>query len=289
LVGIDPTATNSPMELRVKAAALFEAAARLADEQKPASTYNTCPYTPQLATLQRTISIFTKHLPPIPLASDRGFPHSSCFETSSIFVTHSMAQASVIRAHYTLAERAYELCRLNGNVDATTMMYHNVPEIKGVQDVFERLYAYETVSSQFGMDNARLQDPTLQHMNDNASASMAVAALDKCLVAAMEIARIVSCLAQNDYTFLEPVVGSCWMLAALVILREVDRINAQQAARGRPADVSANQFDEKFDLMSKLDSIVGALRSLGRVFPIVDTQAQKISTMLASQTQRTAV
>ncbi len=126
LVGIDPTATNSPIELRVKAAALFEAAARLADEQEPglyyskfidliallltiffltASTYNTCPYTPQLATLQRTISIFTKHLPPIPSASDRDFPHSSCFETSSIFVTHSMAQASVIRAHYTLAER----------------------------------------------------------------------------------------------------------------------------------------------------------------------------------------
>ncbi len=67
------------------------------------------------------------------------------------------------------------------------------------------------------------------------------------------------------------------MLAALVILREVDRINAQQAARGRSADVSTNQFDEKFDLMSKLDSIVGALRSLGRVFPIVGGSFPEVS------------
>ena len=35
LVGVDPTATNSPLEVRAKAAALFEAAARLAEQQVP--------------------------------------------------------------------------------------------------------------------------------------------------------------------------------------------------------------------------------------------------------------
>lgn len=59
------------------------------------------------------------------------------------------------------------------------------------------------------------------------------------------------------------------MLAALVLLREVDRINARQVDQGRPGNISTDQFDEKFNLVSKLNAIVCALQSLGQVFPIV--------------------
>lgn len=122
-----------------------------------------------------------------------------------------MAQASVIRAHYNIAERAYELNRLSRNMDVNAMVCNDRTE---VQEVFERLYAYETVNSQLGIDNARMQGPTrlpaeaaMLKMNDNIAASMANAALDKCLDAAKEIALVVSYLAPNDFAFLEPIVG----------------------------------------------------------------------------------
>ncbi|KAL5504954.1 hypothetical protein ACEPAH_7617 [Sanghuangporus vaninii] len=256
LSGFDGHPTQSVLQLRAKSTALFEAASRVASLHDP--------YNPNeglvssFATLQRTLSMFIKMLPPL---TQRGFGPVS-FSKASQFTTHTLVHTANIRLYERLAEKAYN----EGYIDDPTTLFIGMENSTGatVQGIMDGLLGYERVFSDVDF-NQTDQTPV-------GFAGMACAAADRCLSSAREVTKIASCIAPDDFPFLEPIIAPCWAFASDALLRELRRIWA------------VSQPSAKANLVSEINILKSSLKRFGTVFAIGNIEARRVSSALNSIT-----
>lgn len=217
------------MELRAKSTALFDLAARLGDTRDPGEPVqpiytplyvstcflaieNQCPmYTPAIASLQKLLSGFIKRLP----SFEANRFSLSTFVEYTLFTTHSMAHASVIRLLYFSASKALDYGLLDG-VSRTIITSGSVREHESLKALIDVFSAYESFDSEQQVDFSRADasQRMLEPVPDDEDAVKAavdtgrlIACQDKCLTAARAIVKIVQQVNEDQYSYLEPVIS----------------------------------------------------------------------------------
>lgn len=173
---------------------------------------NRCPmYTPAIASLQKLLTGFIKRLPS--LESIRFSP--TTFVEYTLFTTHSMTHASVIRLLYFAASKALDYGLLDG-MSKTIIISGSVPEHESFKALIDVFSAYESFDCQQQVDfskadaSRRILEPV---PDDKEAVKIAVdtgrliACQDKCLAAARAIVKIVQQVNEDQYSYLEPVIS----------------------------------------------------------------------------------
>lgn len=168
-------------------------------------------YTPAIASLQKLLSGFIKRLPS--LESIRFSPMT--FVEYTLFTTHSMTHASVIRLLYFAASKALDYGLLDG-MSKTIIISGSVPEHESLKALIDVFSAYESFDCQQQVDfskadaSRRILEPV---PDDKEAVKIAVdtgrliACQDKCLAAARAIVKIVQQVNKDQYSYLEPVIS----------------------------------------------------------------------------------
>ncbi|GJE89983.1 fungal specific transcription factor domain-containing protein [Phanerochaete sordida] len=91
---------------------------------------------------------------------------------------------------------------------------------------------------------------------------------DKSLRAARSVVVVVKHIAEADYDYLDPLIGTCWMTASRVLAFEI----AQMQASWPPMNST--------DLRNELGTLLYALTKLGARFPLLGYEASKMQKML---------
>ncbi|KAL5490690.1 hypothetical protein ACEPAI_5524 [Sanghuangporus weigelae] len=94
-----------------------------------------------------------------------------------------------------------------------------------------------------------------------------------CLSAAVACCFIIHKLGANEYTLLDPVIGTCWMCVGDVLLRERMWGGNMAAVRGMRIGM---EDEECAGVEAELDAVVGALKQLSSAFPVALYQVQKV-------------
>ncbi|KZT34379.1 hypothetical protein SISSUDRAFT_1131882 [Sistotremastrum suecicum HHB10207 ss-3] len=96
----------------------------------------------------------------------------------------------------------------------------------------------------------------------------------KSLEAARGIREVIRTIRTRQFQYLDPILGSCWMSAAAVFIRERSTIRLSAAL------IDPGSLLE--DVEQELQSVIGATRKLAQFFPIVDLILRKIELHNAS-------
>lgn len=96
-------------------------------------------------------------------------------------------------------------------------------------------------------------------------AYMDPASHDKCLAAAAGALAVLRDLGEADARMLDPVLGTAWMCVADVLVREIARLKNVPGGEQQAANASM-----------QLHAVVGAMKQLAEVFPIVGFQVSKV-------------
>ncbi|KZS98782.1 hypothetical protein SISNIDRAFT_499010 [Sistotremastrum niveocremeum HHB9708] len=88
-------------------------------------------------------------------------------------------------------------------------------------------------------------------------------AQQRCFDAAMSCVSIIADMADEDYEYLDPIMGTCWMCVSDVLIREITR---RQALGGGHEQGAA----------AMLRTVIQAMHRLSRVFPLAGYQATKV-------------
>ncbi|KDQ55715.1 hypothetical protein JAAARDRAFT_691687 [Jaapia argillacea MUCL 33604] len=94
--------------------------------------------------------------------------------------------------------------------------------------------------------------------------------LDKCLRAARACVAIIRHISENDYDFLDPIIGPCWMAAANSLGSELNSIDGSWALLNR------------VDIRNEIGLIHYALTKLGTRFPLLGFQAVEVQKLLSN-------
>jgi hypothetical protein len=89
-------------------------------------------------------------------------------------------------------------------------------------------------------------------------------AYDKCHRAASAIASIVKHISEQDYDYLEPVVGPCWSSASLVLMQNLQTLQASFPLLNNN------------EISNDVAAILYAMTTLSRRFPILGPSAAKL-------------
>lgn len=235
-------------------------------------------YTPAIASLQKLLSGFIKRLPPLEAAEFS----PTTFVEYTLFTTHSMAHASVIRLLYCAASTALD-CGLLDGMSNTIIHSGSVREHESHKALIDVFSAYESFESQqqvdfYKEDSRRMLEPV---PDDNDAVKVAVdtgrmiACQDKCLAAARAIVKIIQQVNGDQYSYLEPVISHCWTLAAKVFLLELQRLSllCKQFPSSSPPPHVRSQAEKT---VNDLRIIVAGLQRVGEIFPIGATHARNV-------------
>lgn len=94
-------------------------------------------------------------------------------------------------------------------------------------------------------------------------------AYDKCSRAASACVAIIKHIGDRDYDYLDPIIGPCWTAASEILIRDLNNLEAAWPP------ISTN------DLRSELNTILYAMNTLCRRFPLLGGPASKIQKRLA--------
>jgi hypothetical protein len=94
-------------------------------------------------------------------------------------------------------------------------------------------------------------------------------AYDKALRAARACVNVINYIADNDFDFLDPIIGPCWTCAAQVLIQELGNM-----------ETSWPLFDSR-DIRSELSTVLYAMNALGTRFPLLGFSAAKLQKRLA--------
>ncbi|KIP10264.1 hypothetical protein PHLGIDRAFT_125626 [Phlebiopsis gigantea 11061_1 CR5-6] len=169
----------------------------------------------------------------------------------------------------TLFERSYRLASKTFDNDDLFWSQHNALDI----DISQFGAGLPPLASSVYQDQLCANDVELVSIHTLMHAStihlhrdllmMYPASYQRCLVAANAITSMIRELNDGDYSFLNPIISSCWKCAAQVYLQVLE----MQQTRLLQSIMDA--------VNNQLDALVGALRILSRVFPIAAHDAQK--------------
>ncbi|TDL18675.1 hypothetical protein BD410DRAFT_793065 [Rickenella mellea] len=90
---------------------------------------------------------------------------------------------------------------------------------------------------------------------------------EHCMSAARKIEAAVNLLHDDDFPYLEPIVGACWTICAAVLIRGLRKIPRQ----------SDSVPSERDTISVQLENIASAIARLGKVFPVAASQLNKIN------------
>ena len=165
-------------------------------------------YSFAVATLQKVLVGFIARLPSLQAIS---FTPTAYVEYT-LFTTHSMAHAAVIKLHYFAAGMAYESGYVDG-ASSSIIKTGIVARDQGRKAVRDALLAYDSMISQ--REDQQIQTPSRMldpvPNDDNAikvivDAGRMMACLDKCLVSAREIVKVIQHVTPDQYSYVEPVI-----------------------------------------------------------------------------------